>query len=64
MAIKHEKNTVQKRSGNVGIVLIAILLAGSVFAATGDVVLKRTSDGASGFPAAVFPHWIHRINYR
>ena len=47
-----------------GFILFAILLAGSVLAAPGDVVLKRKDDTTSGFPVAVFPHWIHRINYR
>lgn len=36
-------------------------------AAQGDILFERETDDASEletFPPAVFPHWIHRINYR
>ncbi|MFQ5914319.1 MAG: cytochrome c3 family protein [Nitrospinota bacterium] len=32
-------------------------------AVEGDVVFKREG-GETGTPAAVFPHWIHRIRYK
>lgn len=48
-------------------VLIALLItlhATPLIAAPGDLVLKRKEGAAEGFPVSVFPHWIHRINYR
>ena len=32
-------------------------------AAPGDIVFERPG-GAQGFPAAVFPHWVHRMKFR
>jgi c(7)-type cytochrome triheme protein len=29
-----------------------------------DIVFSRDSSAGSGFPPAVFPHWIHRVRYR
>ncbi len=43
--------------------LMASLLVSPAVAVEGDVVFKREG-GESGTPAAVFPHWIHRIRYK
>lgn len=44
-------------------VALASLLVGAALAVDGDVVFKR-KDSEGGTPAAVFPHWIHRIRYK
>ncbi len=43
--------------------LIAVLLAGVSLAVEGDIVFKRPGSEA-GVPAAVFPHWFHRIRFK
>lgn len=43
--------------------LVAGLLVGAAFAVEGDVIFKR-EDGQGGTPAALFPHWAHRIRYK
>lgn len=40
-----------------------VVSAPVLWAADGDVVLKREGEDTS-LPRAVFPHWIHRIRYR
>lgn len=29
-----------------------------------DIVFSRKTPGADEIPAAVFPHWVHRINFK
>jgi len=42
---------------------IGLFCASVVWAAEGDVVLKRQGSEDSGVPPTVFPHWVHRIRY-
>lgn len=51
------------RSVLLSFFLIAVLLVGVALAVEGDIVFKREG-GAGGVPAAVFPHWFHRIRYK
>jgi c(7)-type cytochrome triheme protein len=30
----------------------------------GDIAFKRKGEGTDDVPAAVFPHWIHRMQYK
>ena len=58
-----------KLAGWVGIVAFVVFgwltLADSAFGGTiGDVVYSRTGGGDDEFPAAYFPHWVHRIKYK
>jgi len=51
------------------VVFPPLLLLGAVtvvIAAPGDIRLERKGDveGSGSFSPAVFPHWVHRINYR
>ncbi len=39
------------------------LFLGVALAVEGDIVFKREG-GGGGVPAAVFPHWFHRIRYK
>ena len=43
--------------------VMATVLLGVALAVEGDVVFKR-SNGQGGNPAAVFPHWAHRVRYK
>ena len=43
--------------------ILATFLLGVALAVEGDVVFKRKEDKAET-PAAVFPHWVHRIRYK
>ena len=43
--------------------LIAVFLVSAAFAVDGDIVFKREG-GEGGIPAAIFPHWFHRIRYK
>ena len=58
---------------NIKLAAAFVLLAGvtltggeAVSAALGDLVFEREGqvEGASAFPPAVFPHWVHRVRYR
>jgi c(7)-type cytochrome triheme protein len=49
---------------SMGALALVLLLANPVLAAPGDVELKRKDGVTSGFPVAIFPHGIHRVNYR
>ena len=42
------------------------LWPGTGAAAPGDIVFERAAGaaGAAGIPAAIFPHWVHRVRYR
>ncbi len=42
---------------------MALLPPWSGLAVEGDIVFKR-KNGEGGIPAAVFPHWFHRIRYK
>jgi c(7)-type cytochrome triheme protein len=49
----------------------ALVVVALVFAWTachagqyGDVVMERKAKGMDDVPAAVFPHWIHRMQYK
>ncbi len=46
----------------LAILLIVVPLSWAL-AVEGDVVFKREG-GEGGIPAAVFPHWVHRIRYK
>ncbi len=48
------------------LVLTCILLTPMALAAPGDLVLQRSEGSVSVemTPPSIFPHWIHRINYR
>ncbi len=55
---------------NRGLIIAVVLMSfviglplRSVRAVEGDVVFKREG-GEGGTPAAIFPHWIHRIRYK
>jgi c(7)-type cytochrome triheme protein len=52
------------KTGCLCALALMFLLTSSTLAAPGDVDLKRKDDAGSGFPVSVFPHWVHRINYR
>jgi c(7)-type cytochrome triheme protein len=43
---------------------LLVALAGPGRAVEGDIVFKRTGDTDKDTPAAVFPHWAHRIRFR
>ncbi len=43
--------------------LMASLLVSAALAIEGDVIFQRQAR-EGGTPAAVFPHWIHRIRYK
>lgn len=43
--------------------LMTTLLFGVALAVEGDVVFERKGE-QGGNPAAVFPHWVHRIRYK
>jgi c(7)-type cytochrome triheme protein len=45
-----------------GIALLAC--AGSAGAETGDIVFARKQPGTDDVPPAVFPHFVHRIQFR
>lgn len=48
-------------------IFLALVLPGQAgYAAPGDIQFQRegVEAGAEGFPAAIFPHWVHRIRYR
>jgi c(7)-type cytochrome triheme protein len=47
----------------LGCAAAAALAANVAAAAPGDTVFEREG-GAVGIPAAVFPHWVHRVQYR
>jgi c(7)-type cytochrome triheme protein len=44
----------------------ALVLAGSALGAAeyGDVTFERKAKGVDDVPPAVFPHWIHRMQYK
>ncbi|MEW8231499.1 MAG: c(7)-type cytochrome triheme domain-containing protein [Candidatus Thiodiazotropha endolucinida] len=47
--------------------LFLITTCASVFAAPGDIQYEREGgdpEKLKSFPPSIFPHWIHRINYR
>ncbi len=51
------------------VVLAGLLLAagGAVYGAPGDLVFERKTEdqqGSESFPPSIFPHWVHRIQYR
>ena len=43
--------------------LIGVFIGSAALAVDGDVVFKREG-GEGGVPAAIFPHWFHRIRYK
>ncbi len=43
--------------------VIVTVFLGVALAVEGDVVFKH-SGGEAGNPAAVFPHWVHRVRYK
>ena len=54
-------------AARAAMLLVPLLVAGVAWAAApGDLVLPRTSDETptEAIPPSVFPHWIHRVNYR
>lgn len=44
--------------------LLLVVLAGPGRAVEGDIVFKRKGDADKDTPAAVFPHWAHRIRFK
>ena len=50
----------------LGLLLAGAALAAEGTAAPGDLRFERKVEDAEGqaFPPAIFPHWVHRINYR
>lgn len=65
MGTRYFTGTSRAASLSIAMLLATMLLAGAVTAAPGDLKLKRKEgEAASGFPVSIFPHWIHRINYR
>jgi c(7)-type cytochrome triheme protein len=64
MNIRQLKLSNWSKFGSLYKLALSLLLVSPVLAAPGDVELKRKGDAGSGFPVAVFPHWVHRINYR
>lgn len=46
--------------------LVLLIFPVLLFAAPGDLVLTRKEGSASPemTPPSIFPHWVHRINYR
>ncbi len=51
------------RSLFLSFLLATALLAGVALAVEGDVVFQRKGEQGTN-PAAVFPHWVHRIRYK
>jgi c(7)-type cytochrome triheme protein len=51
------------RSLLLALLFLVGLLFGVAFAVDGDIVFKREG-GEGGIPAAIFPHWFHRIRYK
>lgn len=48
---------------SVAVAALTVVLAGSVRAEYGDVVMNNYSDAANMRPV-VFPHWFHRVRFR
>jgi c(7)-type cytochrome triheme protein len=50
----------------VAIFLFALVIAwtASIAAEYGDVTMERKAKGVDDVPAAVFPHWIHRMQFK
>lgn len=49
----------------VFLVLIGLLAAASTLhAELGDITLKRQTSGMGDIPPAIFPHWIHRMQFK
>ena len=46
------------------LVLTLLVAAPALRAELGDITLKRQSPGMGDIPPAVFPHWIHRMQYK
>jgi c(7)-type cytochrome triheme protein len=44
--------------------LAAVLAAGSVAAEWGDITFTRKEAGTEDIPPAIFPHWVHRMQFR
>lgn len=71
MANDRTQNTEQRRRSPIlglrslllAFLFLTGLLVGAALAAEGDITFKREG-GAGGVPAAVFPHWFHRIRYK
>lgn len=57
------------RTGIFFILAAALLILLVQYKATaegeyGDIVFSRKTAGADEIPPAVFPHWVHRINFK
>lgn len=51
----------------LSILLLFIVISASLSAAPGDIQYTREGgdpEKLKSFPPSIFPHWIHRINYR
>lgn len=44
--------------------LLGLLCAQGVAAEYGDITFLRKTPGPAEFPPAVYPHWIHRMQFR
>ncbi len=60
----------RERAARTGIAIALMLAAGLAWSAAsgaaeyGDIAFKRKPEGGDDVPAAVFPHWIHRMQYK
>ena len=52
-----------RRTGLV-VVSLAALISLAAMAEPGDITFKRQAAGMDDVPPAVFPHWIHRMQYK
>ena len=45
---------------------LTLVGGGAVYGAQGDLVFEREGEveGGGAFPPSVFPHWVHRVQYR
>jgi c(7)-type cytochrome triheme protein len=52
--------------GVLALLVPVVFFARVAFTAPGDLVLPRApgSMNVDSLPASVFPHWVHRVNYR
>ena len=46
------------------LVLTLVVVAPALQAELGDITLKRQSPGMGDIPPAIFPHWIHRMQFK
>lgn len=46
------------------VAVLALILPLTWAAEYGDVVYKRKVEGMDDIPPAIFPHWVHRMQYK